>query len=139
MRKAFIFTLDALFAVSVLGIFLAVVSFELNMPKETYWLPELGDNFLTSLDKTGALSNILNQTDAQAETALTSYLSTLPQNVNADITVKIYQGVSDVFTLRRTIHVTRDVLNPTQETHIKRIFSGASNYFGIAELVLSYD
>jgi len=139
MKKAFIFTLDALFAVSILAVFFVVYSFEMNVPKETYWLPEVGNTFMTSLDKNGVFYQIFSQSDASAQAMLSSYLDKLPKNVNADLTVKIYHGSSDAFTLSRTIHATRGTLSGTQETHIKRVFSDIPNVdLGLAELVISY-
>ena len=139
MKKAFIFTLDALFAVSILAVFFVVYSFEMNVPKETYWLSEIGNTFMTSLDKNGVFYQIFSQSDANAQAMLSSYLDKLPRNVNADLTVNIYHGSGDIFTLSRTIHVTRGTLSETQETHIKRVFSDIPNVdFGLAELVISY-
>jgi len=139
MKKGFIFTLDALFAVSVLAVFLAVVSFELNVPKQTYWLPELGNTFMTSLDKSGVLYGIYSNPSG-AQSTLTYYLNTLPPNINAKITVTIYSVPSgDVFVPSTPIEISKGTISQSQETHIKRVFSDiTSKKFGIAELVLSY-
>jgi len=140
MRKGFIFTLDALFAVSVLAVFLAVISFELNVPKQTYWLPELGDTFMTSLDKSGVLYGTYLQNPTDAQNTLTYYLNTLPANTNAKITIRIYtQGTGETFNGPTTIEASKGIINPSQETRIKRVFCNVTNKkFGIAELVLSY-
>ena len=139
--KAFIFMLDALFAASILGVFLVAVSFELNMPKETSWLPELGNTFMTSLDKSGVFSGMLNQTDDQTRSTMNSYIGALPNNVNANLTVTIYQGKpDDTFDLKSALSVAKRTINPNQSTHIRRVFSCiGNNYYGIADLVLSYE
>jgi len=139
MKKAFIFTLDALFAVSILAVFFVVYSFEMNVPKETYWLSEMGNTFMTSLDKDGVFYQIFPQSDANAQAMLSSYLDKLPRNVNADLAVNISHGSGDIFTRTRSFHVTRGTLSGTQETHIKRVFADILNAdFGLAELVISY-
>jgi hypothetical protein len=140
MKRAIVFTLDALFAVSILTVFLAAVSLELNVPKETYWLPEMGNNLMTSLDKIGVFTSLIQQSSPQAQATLTAYLSTVPKNINADMTVNIYRWQNGAFVLDKSIHAAYDVISPSQETHIKRVFTDASNnYFGVAELILSYD
>jgi hypothetical protein len=139
MKRAFILTLDALFATSLLAVFLLMFPFEFNTPKQNYWLPELGNNFMTAMDKSGVFYNIYNQTNSTAQTALTGNLSTLPPNVAASITVNIYYGANDVFTLQRTINASKGVLDLNQATYVKRVFTDTyGSHFGIAELVLSY-
>ncbi len=135
MKKAFIFTLDALFAVSILAVFFVVYSFEMNVPKETYWLFQTGNTFMTSLDKNGSFYQTFTQSNPEA--ALTSYLNLLPKNINANITVKIY---TPPFTSApREINAYKGTMNPTQETHVRRIFSSFDRLeYGLAELVLSY-
>jgi len=138
MRKAFIFTLDALFAVTVMALFFVVFSFEMNVPKQTYWLPEVGNTFMTSLDKSGVFYKIFDQTNPEAESMLNSYLNKLPSNVNANITVKIYQPPFPSNPVRE-IKTSKGTMSQTQETHVKRVFS-SFNYlqYGLAEMVLSY-
>lgn len=140
MRKGFIFTLDALFAVLMLAVFLAVISIELNVPKHTYWLPELGDTFMTSLDKSGVLYSTYLQSPSDAQNTLTYYLNTLPANTNAKLTIRVYTGgAGDTFSGPTTIEATKGIISPLQETHVKRVFCNITNKkFGIAELVLSY-
>jgi len=135
MKKAFIFTLDALFAVSILAVFFVVYSFEMNVPKETYWLSEMGDTFMTSLDKNGSFYQIFTRSNPEA--ALGSYLNQLPNNINANITVKIYQPPFP--STPREFKASKGIMNPTQETHIKRVFSNFDSMeYGLAEMVLSY-
>ena len=139
MRKGFIFTLDAVFAASILLIALAAISLEFYTPSQTFWLPTMGNSLMTALDKSGVFNSIFQQSDAQAQTTLTSYLASLPPNVNANITVKIYHGSGDTFTLSRTITAIKGVPDPNHETTVKRIFNNvAGSYFGLSEMVLSY-
>jgi len=138
MKKAFIFTLDALFAVSILAVFFVVYSFEMNLPKETYWLSEMGNTFMTSLDKNESFYKIFEQTDAEAASALTSYLNKLPNNINANITVKIYTPPFPSSPIRE-IKASKWATSQNQETHIKRVFSNFNRLqYGLAEMVLSY-
>ena len=46
MKKAFIFTFDAVFAVALLTLFLVVVSSEMAEPREPDWLPKLGNQMM---------------------------------------------------------------------------------------------
>jgi hypothetical protein len=139
MKRAFFFTLDSMFAVAILVVALTVISFELNTPKNTYWLPQIGNTFMTSLDKMGVFYNVFGQSDAQAQTTLVNYLNNLPPHVSASMTIRIYSGASDVFTLQRTIQASRGTPNTDQQTYVRRLFSDPStNKFGIAEAVFSY-
>jgi len=138
MKKAFIFTLDALFAVSILAVFFVVYSFEMNVPKETFWLSEMGNTFMTSLDKNGTFYEIFGQSDLEAQTALTSYLNQLPNNINANITVKIYTPPFPSGPIRE-IRASKWATSQNQETRIKRVFSNFNRLqYGLAEMVLSY-
>jgi len=142
MRKAFIFTLDALFAVGLLSTFLIVVSFDLNTPKETHWLATTGNTFMTSLDKNGVFYKVFTSQcgpDSQAQTTLNNYLSKLPPTISASMTVKLYQGSVSTFTDRGTISASKGTLTENEKTVVKEVFSRVSgSCFGIAELVLSY-
>ena len=69
---------------------------------------------------------------------LSSLLNSLPKNVNANLTISIYHGTADSFTLSRKFSATKGVVGG-QQTHIKRIFSDIPNVnIGLAELVISY-
>lgn len=140
MKKAFVFTLDALFAVSILAVFFVVFSSEMNMPQETQWLPEIGNTLMTSLDKNRSFYQIFSQSNAEAEAMLASYLNLLPTNVNANISVKIYDvSVSPPFPVLRTIEARKGAISTSQQTCIKRVFSNPmETKIGLAELVISY-
>ena len=139
MKKAFIFTLDALFAVSILAVFFVVYSFEMNVPKETHWLSEIGDTFMTSLDKNGTFYQYSGN-----PAVLTSYLNYLPPNVNASMTINTYTCQTDNLGIHScgpptTIQASKGTISSSQETHIRRVFADVNSHlFGIAELVLSY-
>ncbi len=145
MKRAFILALDALFAISILAVFLTLFSTELRAPRDPYWLPQLGDNFMTSLDKNDVFYNIFYQGEADARATLDYYLATLPGNVNANITIKIYDLDGYPFRHRYEVHTQKQGVSPTDAvppdrlTHIKRVFSSfTSMEYGIAELVIWY-
>jgi hypothetical protein len=149
MKKAFIFTLDALFAVSIMAVFFVVYSFEMNVPKETYWLSVMGDTFMTSLDKSEVFYKIYDKTRGDCsvdstdipgiQNSLSAQMKNLSNNINGKLIVTIYQGANDIFSLRNTIEVQKGAVSETQETHIKRVFSDpGKSCFGIVELVISY-
>ena len=145
MKKAFIFTLDALFAVSIMAVFFVVYSFEMNMPKETYWLPVIANTYMTSMDKSGVFYVLFDQSELLGEQYLKTYLNNLPNNVNADIVVKVYSGtkVSDsvyTFNLIKTFNPDpKGIVSQTQQVHVKRVFARVDGrLFGIAELTMSY-
>jgi hypothetical protein len=139
MKRAFIFTLDAMFAVSLMVLFLVVVSSEMAQPRDADWLPKLGNQLMTSIDKLGSFHHTYHQSDVQVQSMLNSYLDSLPPNINGKITIKLYSTAGDEFNLMRTIESAKGEINPAHETHFKRLFIHSSdNHFGTAELVLSY-
>jgi argininosuccinate synthase len=109
----------------------------MNVPKDTYWLPEMGNTFMTSLDKNGVFYNFF---DTSNNAALIDSLNSLPPNVNGLIVVRIYHGADSGFTQQGTdIQASKGIISTNQETHIKRVFARVNDrLYGIAELTLSY-
>jgi hypothetical protein len=145
MKKAFIFTLDALFAVSIMAVFFVVYSFEMNVPKETYWLPVTANTYMTTMDKSGVFYVLFDHNDKSwGDSYLKAYLNNLSNNVNANIVVKVYSctKVSDSvynFNLINTFNADKGIVSQTQQVHVKRVFARVNGrLFGIAELTLSY-
>ena len=139
MKKAFIFTLDALFAVTILMAFFVVYSFEMNVPKETYWLPVMAQSMMTSLDVQDTFFHTFGQDDVQIQSTMNSYLDILPPNIKSQITIRIYTTSGDTFTLFRTIQTSRGTVGDADRTYARRVFIDMNEKrFGTAELVLSY-
>ena len=139
MKKAFIFTLDAVFAVALMVLFLVTVSSEMMEPREPDWLPKLGHQMMTAIDKSGSFHHMYHQSDVQVQSTLNSYLDSLPPNINGKITIRIYSTPGDRFNLIRELESTKGEISPYHELRFKRIFIHTSeNQFGLAELVLSH-
>jgi hypothetical protein len=115
----------------------------MNVPKETHWLSEMGNTFMTALDKNNVFYGMFYQSEAEARAAMDYYLATLPRNVNANITIKVYDLDGSPFRYRYEVSTAKqggvpaDPAPPASLTHIKRVFSSyTSMEYGIAELVI---
>lgn len=146
MRRAFILTLDALFAISLLAAFLVLFSTDLKAPRDPYWLSQLGESFMTSLDKGGLFYDIFYQSQDETFADMQYYMSALPDNINANITIDIYDLDGTPFRHRYSVQTMKkggsdaDDAPPDHLTHVKRVFSDFNTMeYGIAQMVLWYD
>lgn len=141
MRKGIVLTIDALIAVLLMGIFLMVISFELSPHSESPYLFKYSSDFLTVLDKGTILKNITNQTDQQAEDTLSFYLSVLPRNIGANLTVSIYEyrESSDDFEIKRVLSSKKGT-KQGDVVVLKRVFADPrKEEYGITLLEMWYE
>lgn len=141
-NKGFVFTLDVLFAVVLLSVGLIIISYEMKSPTEVSLLLKTGEDFLMSLDKVGVLRSLDSMSQQQAEQTLDTYLSSLPPQFTANMTVKIYEYVSDDFSLKKTISRSTGAYTgiSRERVTVRRSFADfRRGYFGIAYLDIWYE
>lgn len=137
--RGFVLTLDIALAVLILGIFLVVLNFELSNLNQPNYLFRTSSDLLTVMDKFGVLKNISSQTTGQAQTTLALYLNSLPQNIGANITVDVYDYVSNDFNLKTSLNYLRGSAKQDRVT-LKRVFmENSKGEYGLATLEMWYE
>jgi len=142
MRRGVVFTLDALVAVVIAILALAVITQLLSL-RTGEWYKEIAlynsaQDFLTSRDKDSTLVTIFNQTDPDATATLNNLISVqIPPSMFAriNITVCKYQGSYDC-----SRFITAGQAGTTDTKSVtRRVFTNTNNsYYGIATMEVWY-
>jgi len=142
MRRGVVFTIDALVAVVIAVMSLAVITQLLSL-RAGEWYKEIAlyntaQDFLTSRDKDGTLKGIFNSTDAEAITTLNDIMSfQIPPSMMARINVTVCTyGTS--FTCDRVITAGQGGSTETKSV-VRRMFTDTDNRkYGIAVMEVWY-
>jgi hypothetical protein len=139
MRRGFIFTLDALVAVVIAVMALAILMQMVSL-KTAAWYKEISlynsaQDFLTSSDKNGTLNAIFTSTNITLAISNlnASMASEIPSNMVARINVTIYRynQTTSAFNVTASNITVQNVTTPIKSV-VRRIFTDpTNNYYGI--------
>jgi len=99
--KAFVFTLDAMYAVLLLSLFLISYSFLVPHVEDISLLNKVGYDLLSSLEKSDFFT-FLDEDESTINSNLDAILSKLPENINGEITLERYKEQSGAIVLEDT-------------------------------------
>lgn len=131
MRKGVIFTLDALVAVVIAVMALAILMQMVSL-KTGEWYKEIAlynsaQDILTSKDKDGTLGSIFGTSDAVAVYNLNnSIASQLPSNMVARMNVSVYNYQSNSFVCVRNLTAGQSGTTPIKSV-VRRVFTDPPN------------
>ena len=138
MKKAFIFTLDAFFAILLAGAFIASINFfHLSQSStDSRLLGKLSDDMLAAFDESGVLRIAMQQSSPQDELAY--LLSKLPQSIAGHITVDEYDYQNGLVRLQSVFEASVRTIG-AEVVSSRRVFADSSTEkYYIATLEVSY-
>ena len=138
MRKAFVLTLDAFFAVLLASAFLVSIQFYSSSQggHNQAYLSKVAHDFLAAADESGGLEYAMSQSQQSAE--LEGLLTRLPISIGSKITVRTYTYKNGLLSEENS--VTASVRGLTNEVVAsQRAFSDSANgKYYLATLEVSY-
>ncbi len=140
MSKGYVFTLDALIAVILAGVFFAAFASILNQKnplQEQELALNLGNDLLSSLQQSGTLRKYLEIGEGEVENKMEKNLELLPEQYCANFTISKYKSEGTSFTLEKTFNAKTNCSSSEERARAKRMFSSFKKQrLGTAELDL---
>lgn len=136
-EKGFVLTLDALFAVLLMTVFLVTITFSFQIQPNTPWLSKTGYDFLTALDKGGSLVELT--VTGSPQTLLQNLVNKLPVHMGGKLSINIYEYKNEQFTLDTSLSATKGAIK-NEKVVTKRVFTNvAEDYYGVIQLEIWYE
>ncbi len=140
MSKGYIFTLDALIAVILAGVFFTTFVSILNQKsplQEQELALNFGNDLLSSMQQSSTLKRYLEIGEGEVENKMEKNLELLPEQYCANFTIYKYKSEGTGFTLEKTFNTNSGCPAADERARAKRMFSNFKKQrLGIAELDL---